>query len=52
MPTSCLRRKAFLQERIDSVCAAGIAMERVVIDPGFGFGKTLEHGLELLRRAL
>ena len=42
--------KAFLQERIDSVCAAGIAMERVVIDPGFGFGKTLEHNLELLRR--
>lgn len=42
--------KAFLQERIDSVCAAGIALERVVIDPGFGFGKTLEHNLELLRR--
>ena len=42
--------KAFLRERIDSVCAAGIALERVVIDPGFGFGKTLEHNLELLRR--
>jgi dihydropteroate synthase len=41
--------KAFLQERIDSVCAAGIALERVVVDPGFGFGKTLEHNLELLR---
>ena len=41
--------KAFLQERIDSGCAAGIALERVVIDPGFGFGKTLEHNLELLR---
>ncbi len=41
--------KAFLQERIDSVCAAGIALERVVIDPGFGFGKTLDHNLELLR---
>ncbi len=41
--------KAFLQERIDSVRAAGIALERVVIDPGFGFGKTLEHNLELLR---
>jgi dihydropteroate synthase len=41
--------KAFLLERIDSVCAAGIALERVVVDPGFGFGKTLEHNLELLR---
>ena len=42
--------KAFLQERVESACAAGIAPERVVIDPGFGFGKTLEHNLELLRR--
>ena len=41
--------KAFLQQRIDSVCAAGIALERVVVDPGFGFGKTLAHNLELLR---
>ena len=41
--------KAFLLQRIDSVRAAGIALERVVIDPGFGFGKTLEHNLELLR---
>ena len=41
--------KAFLLQRIDSVCAAGIALERVVIDPGFGFGKTLEHNLDLLR---
>jgi len=41
--------KAFLQERIEDVCAAGIARERVVADPGFGFGKTLEHNLELLR---
>ena len=42
--------KAFLQERVESICAAGIALERVVVDPGFGFGKTLEHNLELLRR--
>ena len=42
--------KAFLLERIESVCAAGIAPERIAIDPGFGFGKTLEHNLELLRR--
>lgn len=41
--------KAFLQERIDAVRAAGIAPQRVVADPGFGFGKTLEHNLELLR---
>ena len=30
--------------------AAGIALERIVVDPGFGFGKTLEHNLTLLRR--
>ena len=41
--------RAFLQERIGCACAAGIALERVVVDPGFGFGKTLEHNLELLR---
>jgi dihydropteroate synthase len=41
--------KAFLQERVDRVCAAGVALERVVVDPGFGFGKTLDHNLELLR---
>jgi dihydropteroate synthase len=41
--------KAFLQERIGSAVAAGIALERVAIDPGFGFGKALEHNLALLR---
>lgn len=41
--------KAFLQERVGAARAAGIAAERIVIDPGFGFGKTLEHNLELLR---
>jgi len=40
---------AFLQDRLATVRAAGIASERVVVDPGFGFGKTLEHNLELLR---
>lgn len=39
----------FLQERVRTVVAAGIAPERLVLDPGFGFGKTLEHNLELLR---
>ena len=39
---------AFLQERIDAVQAAGIASNRLCIDPGFGFGKTLAHNLALL----
>ena len=41
--------KTFLQQRVDAVRAAGIALERISVDPGFGFGKTLEHNLELLR---
>jgi dihydropteroate synthase len=41
--------KGFLRERVEAVRAAGIPMERIAIDPGFGFGKTLEHNLELLR---
>lgn len=40
---------AFLAERIAACEAAGIARERLCIDPGFGFGKTLEHNLALLR---
>ncbi len=40
---------AFLSERARACEAAGIARERIVIDPGFGFGKTLEHNLTLLR---
>jgi dihydropteroate synthase len=39
----------FLQERINMLEAAGVARERICIDPGFGFGKTLEHNLALLR---
>jgi len=42
--------KAFLTERIAACVAAGIARDRVIIDPGFGFGKTLQHNLALLRR--
>jgi dihydropteroate synthase len=42
--------KAFLVERVQSAQAAGVATERLAVDPGFGFGKTLEHNLELLRR--
>lgn len=40
----------FLDRRVAAVRAAGVATDRIVIDPGFGFGKTLEHNLELLRR--
>jgi dihydropteroate synthase len=40
---------AFLRERMAAAEAAGIARERIVIDPGFGFGKTLAHNLDLLR---
>jgi dihydropteroate synthase len=41
--------KAFLGSRVEAALAAGIARERIVIDPGFGFGKTVEHNLALLR---
>lgn len=39
----------FLMERAATCRAAGIADERIVLDPGFGFGKTLEHNLALFR---
>jgi dihydropteroate synthase len=42
--------KAFLQERMAFAIKAGIAEERILLDPGIGFGKTVEHNLELLRR--
>jgi dihydropteroate synthase len=42
--------KAFLAERVEAAVAAGIAEERIWLDPGIGFGKTAEHNLELLRR--
>jgi dihydropteroate synthase len=41
---------AYLQRRVALCRSAGINNERLLIDPGFGFGKTLEHNLELLRR--
>jgi dihydropteroate synthase len=40
----------FLHARIEACVAAGISRQRMVIDPGFGFGKTVAHNLELLRR--
>jgi dihydropteroate synthase len=42
--------RGFLRGRVACCIAAGIPPSRIVIDPGFGFGKTLEHNLELLRR--
>jgi dihydropteroate synthase len=42
--------KAFLEERLGAAVAAGIAEERIQLDPGIGFGKTVSHNLELLRR--
>ncbi len=41
---------AFLAERIEAAVAAGVDERRIWIDPGIGFGKTVEHNLELLRR--
>lgn len=40
----------FLAARRDALLARGIAPDRVVLDPGIGFGKSVEHNLELLRR--
>lgn len=40
--------KAFLQDRVQTCLDAGIAPERLVVDPGFGFGKSLQHNLRLL----
>ncbi|MEK6277990.1 MAG: dihydropteroate synthase [Actinomycetota bacterium] len=42
--------KAFLAERLEFATAEGVAEERIWLDPGIGFGKTVEHNLELLRR--
>ena len=41
---------AFLAERLAVALDAGVAEERICIDPGIGFGKTVEHNLELLAR--
>lgn len=42
--------KGFLAERLEAATAAGIAADRVWLDPGIGFGKTVAHNMELLRR--
>jgi dihydropteroate synthase len=42
--------KAFLEERLAFAVREGVREERVLLDPGIGFGKTVEHNLQLLRR--
>jgi dihydropteroate synthase len=42
--------KAWLAERVEAAVEAGIRADRIIVDPGFGFGKRLGHNLELLRR--
>jgi dihydropteroate synthase len=42
--------KAFLEDRLAFAVAQGIPEERIALDPGIGFGKTVEHNLELLAR--
>jgi dihydropteroate synthase len=42
--------RRFLEQRLEFAVAAGVPEERICLDPGFGFGKTVEHNLELLRR--
>jgi dihydropteroate synthase len=39
---------AFLEERVDAAVRAGLAEDRIVVDPGFGFGKTPAHNIDLL----
>ena len=41
---------AFLRSRCDALRARGVADERIVLDPGIGFGKSAQHNIELLRR--
>ena len=42
--------RAFLEGRLELAVGQGIAEQRIWLDPGIGFGKTLEHNLELIRR--
>ena len=41
--------RGFLKQRVDATLGAGVAAERIVVDPGFGFGKTAAHNLTLLK---
>ena len=42
--------RAFLEQRVEFAVREGVREERIMVDPGIGFGKTLAHNLELLRR--
>jgi dihydropteroate synthase len=42
--------RLFFEQRLEACLSAGLSCERICVDPGFGFGKTLQHNLELLRR--
>jgi len=42
--------KVFFSQRIEACIEAGIAEDKIILDPGFGFGKTLDHNLEILKR--
>ena len=42
--------KDFFSQRIEVCIEAGIAEDKIILDPGFGFGKTLEHNIEILKR--
>ncbi|MFN2612887.1 MAG: dihydropteroate synthase [Solirubrobacterales bacterium] len=42
--------RAFLAERVELAVAAGVLLEKVWVDPGIGFGKTVEHNIQLVRR--
>ena len=39
----------FLKERIDCCVSSGIDRKRIIVDPGIGFGKTVEHNLQILK---
>ena len=41
---------AFLRERVAAAQAVGVELSKILLDPGIGFGKTMDHNLELLRR--
>ena len=41
--------RLFFEQRVEACLGAGLPAERIALDPGFGFGKTLEHNLQLLR---
>lgn len=41
---------SFLSRRIDAATEAGIARDRIIVDPGIGFGKTIRHNLEIIKR--